>query len=79
MLWLALTLAVVGVLVLVTARRRAAQRKQRIDPASYQALADLYAIRRRLDVALFKQRLSREMAEARRRLSAELDEDGGER
>jgi hypothetical protein len=74
MTWLLITLAAVAVLVLFAAWRRKGQRKKQIDPATYQAMADLYAIRRRLGVALFKLQLGRDTAEARRRLSAELDE-----
>lgn len=75
MTWLLIALGAVAALALVAAWRRRARRSKRIDPATYQAMADLYAIRRRLDVALFKLRLSGDMAEARRRLGAELDED----
>jgi transposase-like protein len=74
MTWLLIALGAGAFLTLVTAWRRRARRRRRIGPAGHQAMADLYAIRRRLDVALFKLRLSRDMAEARRRLSAELDE-----
>jgi|GEM_PF-3628648 len=74
MTWLFIALGALALLALVTAWRRSARRKKRIDPATYQAMADLYAIRRRLGVALFKLQLSRDTAEARRRLNAELHE-----
>ena len=74
MTWLFIVLGALALLALVTAWRRKTRREKRIDPATYQVMADLYAIRRRLGVALFKLQLSRDTAEARRRLSAELDE-----
>jgi hypothetical protein len=72
--WLLIALGVVVVLVLIARWRRKARRKLLSDPAMYETMADLYTVRRRLDVALFRQRLSQDMDEARRRLSAELDE-----
>jgi hypothetical protein len=74
MTWLLIAVGVVVVLVVIARWRRKARRKLLSDPAMYETMADLYAVRRRLDVALFRQRLSRDMAEARRQLGAELDE-----
>lgn len=78
MTWLCIALGAIAALALIAAWRRRTNRQKPIDYATYQAMASLYTIRRRLGVALFKLQLSSDIAEARRRLNAELDERGSE-
>jgi hypothetical protein len=68
-----LVLAVSLVLV-VSETWRKRRRSVSLDPRQYQVRVDLHTIRRRFDLALFKLHLERDMAEARRRLEAELAE-----
>jgi hypothetical protein len=65
-------------LVLAAAEEwRKKRHSESLDPRTYQVLVDLHAIRRRFDVALFKFQLGRDMADARRRLDAELEQLDG--
>jgi len=64
----------VSLLLAVSMGWRTRRRSVSLDPRTYQVLVDLHTIRRRFDVALFTFQLGRDMAEARRRLDAELDE-----
>jgi len=85
-LWQVVTVTVaVGLVLLVLAlcavllfRDKPSTDHNKVSPPeikpSYRLLVDLYAIRRRLDVAQFKAELDRDTADARRRLYAELRE-----
>lgn len=63
---------VVAALLLLHLRGRGSGRH--LSVADYRTMVELHAIRRRFDVAWFKLALKRDVADARRRLHAELDE-----
>jgi hypothetical protein len=69
MIWLILVVIIVVVLaVLILSSRNSPS-----DAANYQTMVELYAIRRRGEVAQFKTGVRRDAADARRALRVELD------
>lgn len=72
--WLLMVVMVAIPLLQVTTclRKRKPGERQRTTMADYQVMHDLYAIRRRFDVAWFKVGLRRDTADAQRALRAEL-------
>jgi hypothetical protein len=77
LVWLLLVLLIAVVAILLFRDQRPGDRPAINEPTptpSYRLRADLYAIRRRLDVARFRFDVRRDAAEARHRLRAELSE-----
>jgi len=68
-----LALAFIAAVVLIV--WRAWPRTTELDEATYRAAAELYAIRRRLDVARFKTELRADAARLRRELRADLQDN----
>lgn len=68
---ISLSPALVFAVLLFLAGRRP---RRRLNATDYRTMVELHAIRRRFDVACFASALKRDMADARRRLQAEMDE-----